>query len=47
MIDFGKHAFHIWLSYGGSVALIGGLLVQSVLASRAAKARLQEAEDER
>lgn len=47
MIDFGKYGLHIWLSYGGSALLIGGLVLQSILSARAAKRQLDEAEDER
>lgn len=47
MIDFGKYTLHIWLSYGGTALLLGGLILQSVLAARAAKRALKEAEDER
>ena len=40
----GKYAFDIWLAYGLSAALILGLVVQSVLAARAARRRLKAAE---
>ncbi|PWJ13345.1 heme exporter protein CcmD [Jannaschia seohaensis] len=38
----GKYAFDILLAYGLSIALIAGLILQSVLASRAAKRQLKE-----
>ena len=41
---FGKYAFDIGLAYGLSAALILGLVVQSVLAARAARRRLEAAE---
>lgn len=47
MIDLGRYAFDVWLAYGATGALVGGLVAQSLLASRAARARLGEAEDER
>jgi len=46
MIDLGKHAFDIWLAYGVTGALLGGVIVQSILAARRARRRLAEAEDD-
>ncbi|CTQ32826.1 heme exporter protein CcmD [Jannaschia rubra] len=43
-MDLGKYAFDILLAYGLSGILILGLVLQSVLASRAARKRLEEAE---
>ncbi|MCK0166131.1 heme exporter protein CcmD [Jannaschia sp. S6380] len=45
MIDLGRYAFDILLAYGLSALLIGGLVVQSVLAGKAAKRALEEAEE--
>ncbi len=44
MTDLGKYAFDIWLAYGLSAVLILGLVVQSVLAARATRRKLQDAE---
>jgi heme exporter protein CcmD len=38
----GRYAFDILLAYGLSALLIVGLVVQSVLAARAARRRLEE-----
>ena len=38
----GKYAFDILLAYGLSALLIVGLIVQSVLAARSARRRLEE-----
>ncbi len=40
----GRYAFDIWLAYGVSAALILGLVVQSILAARTARRRLEAAE---
>ncbi len=40
MIDFGKHTFHVWASYGVTITLLVGLIVQSLRQSKKAKARL-------
>ncbi|WP_299816056.1 heme exporter protein CcmD [uncultured Jannaschia sp.] len=42
MIDFGPYAADIWLAYGLTALLIGGLVAQSVAAARAARRRLRE-----
>lgn len=42
MIDLGRYAFDILLAYGLSALLIGGLVVQSILAARAARRALRE-----
>ena len=42
-IWLGKYAFDILLAYGLSILLIAGLILQSVLASRAARRRLGDA----
>ena len=47
MIDLGRYAFDILLAYGLSGALIVGLVAQSVLASRAARRRLDAEETRR
>ncbi|TFL19672.1 heme exporter protein CcmD [Jannaschia formosa] len=38
----GKYAFDILLAYGLTALLIGGLILQSVLAARAARRQLEE-----
>jgi heme exporter protein CcmD len=38
----GRYAFDILLAYGLSALLIVGLVVQSILAARAARRRLEE-----
>ena len=43
MTDFGPYATDIWLAYGVTALLIGGLIAQSVAAARTARRRLQEA----
>ncbi|KIT17314.1 heme exporter protein CcmD [Jannaschia aquimarina] len=43
-LDFGRYAFDVWLALGVSAVGIGGLILQSVLASRAVRARLEEEE---
>jgi heme exporter protein CcmD len=43
MIDLGRYAFDIWLAYAITAILIGGLVVQSIAASRAARRALEEA----
>jgi heme exporter protein CcmD len=45
MIDLGKYAFDIWLAYGVSAALIGGLIAQSLWSARRMKRRLGAEED--
>lgn len=47
MTDLGRYAVEVWLAYGVTAALVGGVVVQSVLSARAVKARLGEAEDDR
>lgn len=42
MIDLGRYAFDIWLAYAVTGALVIGLVVQSVVASRNVKRRLEE-----
>ncbi|RYG92380.1 heme exporter protein CcmD [Loktanella sp. IMCC34160] len=44
MLDFGKHTFHVWASYGVTVGLLLALIVASLVQARAAKARLDRAE---
>ena len=44
MIDFGKHTFHVWASYGVTITLLVGLVVISLRQSTKAKARLAEVE---
>lgn len=43
-MSLGPYAFDILLAYALSVGLVVGLVVQSILASRATKKRLEEAE---
>ncbi|MGB3554158.1 MAG: heme exporter protein CcmD [Jannaschia sp.] len=45
MIDLGKYAFDILLAYGLTAILILGLIAQSVLAARATRRALEEAEE--
>ncbi|MEM9795352.1 MAG: heme exporter protein CcmD [Pseudomonadota bacterium] len=45
MIDLGRYAFDILLAYGITGLLVGGLVVQSILAARAARRDLQEEEE--
>ena len=45
MIDLGKYAFDVWLAYGVSVGLVGGLVAQTVIRARAVKRRLGEREE--
>lgn len=40
----GRYAFDIALAYAVTILLVGGLIVQSVLAARAARRALEEAE---
>ena len=47
MIELGRYAAAVWLAYGVTALLVGGITVQSLLAARAVKARLGEAEGER
>ncbi|WGH78949.1 heme exporter protein CcmD [Jannaschia ovalis] len=42
MIELGKYAFDILLAYGLTAVLILGLVVQSLLAARAARRALEE-----
>ena len=42
MIDFGRYAFDIWLAYGVSALLIGGLVAWSVAEARAVRRQLRE-----
>ena len=46
-MDLGRYAFEVWLAYGVTAILVGGIVAQSILAARAVKARLGEAEGER
>ena len=32
MFEFGKYAFYIWASYGLSAAVLGGLVIYTVMA---------------
>ncbi len=43
-MTLGPYAFDILLAYALSAALVIGLVVQSIIASRATKRRLEEAE---
>lgn len=43
-MSLGPYAFDILLAYALSVALVIGLVVQSIAASRATKRKLEEAE---
>ena len=45
MIDLGKYAFDVWLAYGVSAALVGGIVAQTLIRSRAVKRRLGEEEE--
>ncbi|CUH11218.1 heme exporter protein CcmD [Jannaschia seosinensis] len=45
MIDFGRYAFDIWLSYGLSATLIGGLVIWSLAEARTMRRRLREREE--
>lgn len=40
----GKYAFDVLLAYGVTILLVGGLIVQSITAARAARRALMEAE---
>jgi heme exporter protein CcmD len=43
-MNLGQYAFDILLAYALSAALLIGLIVQSIAASRATKKRLEQAE---
>lgn len=47
MIDLGKYAGDVWLAYGATALLVGGLVLRSALAARAVRRRLEEAERDR
>lgn len=47
MPDLGAYAAEVLLAYGGSLALLGGLVWLSMAQSRAAKRRLAAAEGRR
>ena len=44
MPDLGAYALEVTLAYGGSLALLGGLVALSVLQSRRIRQRLEETE---
>ena len=44
MPELGKYAAEVLLAYGAAIALIGGLVVQSLMAARRARDRLGESE---
>ena len=44
MPDLGKYAFAIYSAYGISLTLLGALVLQSWIRSKAVKARLEAAE---
>lgn len=46
MLDFGKHSFHIWTSYGITIAMLLALILFALRRARQARARLAAAEDE-
>ena len=47
MIDLGRYALVVWLAYGATALCVGGITVQSLVAARAMRQRLREAEGER
>ena len=40
----GRYAFDVLLAYGVTILLVGGLVAQSIAASRAARRALEDAE---
>ena len=47
MPDLGKYALEVGVAYGGSVLLIGGLILMTVLRGRSVRRALDEAEGRR